>query len=201
LKLGSAAGLTITSSILLGTDITDDTLVVDYYPEYDGAVLSDLIIPTWKDSIKIYGYIDTVAGMGNTMYFNDSVLTSGLHRRGVQLAIKHPLRVDSLRYIIVQGLVKDSSGTNSMYLKGMLRTSNFRAANVDSNAASTIKDYDSLGGDFTDVASVRQFVLSGGAITEGSPWYLLLIARHVSGTAWNWAQVGRVRAVYSRTRL
>lgn len=201
LSLGSGAGLIINSSVTLGTDITDDTLVVDYYPEYTNAVLADLIIPVWKDSIKIYGYIDTVAGMGNTMYFNDSVLTSGLHRRGFQLTINHPMRVDSLRYIIVQGLVKDSSGTNSMYLKGMLRTSTFRTANVDSNTASTVKDYDSLGGDYTDAATVRQFVLTGGAVTPGTPWYLLLTARHVSGTAWNWAQAGRIRAVYSRTRL
>lgn len=201
LSLGSGAGLTIGSSITLGTDITDDTLVVDYYPEYTDAVLADAIMSTWKDSIKIYGDIESNGGMGNVMLFNDSVLTSGLHRRGVQIAIKHPLRVDSLRYIIVQGLVKDSSATNTMFLKGILRTSTFTSLNVDSNAAGNVKDYDSLGGDFTDNASIRQFVLSGGAITEGSPWYLLLIARHGSGTAWNWAKAGRIRAVYSRTRL
>lgn len=200
LKIGSAAGLTVTSSITLGTDITDDTLFVDYYPEPNNVVLANDLMPTYNDSIKIYGVIDSL--IGNTLHFRDSTLVdNNKRRRGFQMTVNHPMRVDSLRYVIVEGLVKDSSATNEMYLKGMLRTTTFTMSCIDSNAAANIKDYDSLGGDWTDVQAIRKFVLTGGAVTPGTPWYLLITARHDAGTAWNWAEIGRIRFVYSRTRL
>lgn len=201
LKIGGGGGLTIGSSVALGTDITDDTLVVDYYPEFSGMVLADGIMSTYKDSMKIYGDIDNVGNIGNVLVFSDSLLNAGQHRRAISLSINHPNRTDSLRYIIIQGLAKDSSGTNEMYLKAMLRTTLFNSTNVDSNAAGNIKDYDSLGGDFSDNAVIRTMVLTGGAVTQGTPWHLLIIGRHDSGTAFNWVKVGRVRCVYSRTAL
>lgn len=200
LNLGSGAGLTITSSILLGTEITDDTTVVDFYPEPSNVVLANSLMPQYNDSIKIYGVIDSL--LGNTLHFRDSTLnTHGLRRRGFQMTVSHPMRVDSLRYVIIEGLVKDSSASNEMYLKGMLRTTTFTTSCLDSNAAANIKDYDSLGGDWGDVAAIRRFVLTGGAVTPGTPWYLLITARHDSGTAWNWAEVWRIRFVYSRTAV
>ena len=200
LRLGSGAGLTITSSILLGTDITDDTTVVDFYPEPSNVVLANILMPQYTDSIKIYGVIDSL--LGNTLHFRDSTLnTHGLRRRGFQMTVSHPMRVDSLRYVIIEGLVKDSSATNTMWLKGMLRTTTFTTSCLDSNAAANIKDYDSLGGDWGDAAAIRRFVLTGGAVTPGTPWYLMITARHGSGTAWNWAEVWRIRFVYSRTAV
>lgn len=200
LGLGSGAGLTISNAITLGTDITDDTLVVDYYPEPNNVVLANSLMPQYDDSISIYGVIDSL--LGNTLHFRDSTLnTHGLRRRGFQMTVSHPMRVDSLRYVIVEGLVKDSSATNTMWLKGMLRTTTFTMSCLDSNAAANIKDYDSLGGDWGDAAAIRRFVLTGGAVTQGTPWYLLITARHGSGTAWNWAEVWRIRFVYSRTAL
>lgn len=200
LNLGSGAGLTITSSILLGTDITDDTTVVDFYPEPSNVVLANSLMSQYNDSIKIYGVIDSL--LGNTLHFRDSTLnTHGLRRRGFQMTVSHPMRVDSLRYVIIEGLVKDSSATNTMWLKGMLRTTTFTTSCLDSNAAANIKDYDSLGGDWGDAAAIRRFVLTGGAVTPGTPWYLMITARHGSGTAWNWAEVWRIRFVYSRTAV
>lgn len=202
LKIGSGpAGLTIGSAITLGTDITDDTTVVEYYPEPNWAVLGDGIMPTYKDSMRIYGDVDSVGNIGNVLVFSDTLLNAGQHRRGFQITIAHPLRVDSLRYVYIEGIVKDSSGTNEMYLRGQLRTTTHTRSSVDSLTAGNVKDYDSLGGDYGDNAVLRKVYLTGGAVTAGGKWYLLLSARHDAGTAYNWAKVGRICAVYSRTKL
>lgn len=197
--INGGEGLKIGTSVLYGTDITDDTMIVDYYPEPQYAVLADRIMPTYKDSMKIYGDVDTCGNIGNVLVFSDSLLNSGQHRRSYHQTISHPLHTDSLRYILVYGLVKDSSGTNEMYLRGALRTTPWARSNADSLAAGNVKDYDSLGGDFADNQVVRKFTLTGGAVTPGSAWYLLLTGRHDAGTAYNFAEVGLIRCIYSKT--
>lgn len=198
LKIGSGQGLIFGSQILYGTDITDDTMIVDYYPEAQYAALADRIMPTYKDSMKIYGDVDSCGNIGNVLVFSDSLLNSGQHRRSYHQTISHPLHADTLRYIIVYGLVKDSSGTNEMYLRGALRTTPWTRSCTDSLTAGNVKDYDSLGGDFGDNQVVRKFVLTGGAVTAGGAWYLLITGRHDSGTAYNWGEVGLIRCVYSK---
>lgn len=198
LKIGGGAGLTIGSNLRYGSDITDDTIWVDYYPEPQSMTLGDRIMPTYKDSMKIYGDVDSCGNLGNVLVFSDSLLNSGNHRRSLHYTITHPHNVDSLRYILVYGLVKDSSGTNEMYLRGALRTTPWTRSCADSLTAGNIKDYDSLGGDFGDNQVVRKFALTGGAVTAGGAWYLLITGRHDAGTAYNWAEVGLIRCVYSK---
>lgn len=198
LKIGGGAGLTIGSNLRYGSDITDDTIWVDYYPEPQSMTLGDRIMPTYKDSMKIYGDVDSCGNLGNVLVFSDSLLNSGNHRRSLHYTITHPHNVDSLRYILVYGLVKDSSGTNEMYLRGALRTTPWTRSCADSLTAGNIKDYDSLGGDFGDNQVKRSFALTGGAVTAGGAWYLLVTGRHDAGTAYNWAEVGLIRCVYSK---
>ncbi len=202
ISIGSgAAGLTISSAVTIGSDITDDTVVVDYYPEYQGMVLRNDIFSTFKDSMKMYAESDSLYQYGNVIVISDSTLTTGLHRRGFDVIIAHPLRVDSLRYVEIQALCKDSSGTNRFSVTALLRTTPWTLSCVDSLAAGNLKDYKTISGDYADSAGYRNIRVTGGAVTAGGRWYLQIRAKRETGSVWQWAKIGRIHCVYSRTAL
>lgn len=201
LKIGSAAGLTIGSSITLGTDITDDSLVQEFWPEYAGMTLFRGFSTTdiaYNDSIVIRG--DADSANGNFLLFNDSTLTAGNHRRHVTIAIPVPDRVDSLRRVTVQVMSKDSSATIEYWMRGALFSRPPAYSLVDSAVGGSVLDRDSACA--TVVRTLHLNPSSGNwAVTPFTTRYLLLSGRRDAGNAWNWGKAYKITAVWSRTRL
>lgn len=201
LKIGSSAGLSIGSSITLGTDITDDSLVQEFWPEYAGMTLFRGFSTTdiaYNDSIVIRG--DADSANGNFLMFNDSTLTAGNHRRHVTIAIPVPDRVDSLRRVTVQVMSKDSSATIEYWMRAALFTRPPAYSLVDSAVGGSVLDRDSACA--TVVRTLHLAPASGRwAVTPFTTRYLLLSARRDAGNDWNWGKAYKITAVWDRTKL
>lgn len=202
LKINGGAGLTIQSSITLGSDITDDSLVQELWPEYAGMTLFRGFSTTdiaYNDSIIIRG--DADSANGNFLMFSDSTLTSGNHRRHVTIAIPVPDRVDSLRRVTIQVMSKDSTtGSVEFFMRGALFTRSPAYSLVDSAVGGSVLDRDS-----SCAAVLRTLHLNPASgnwtVTPFTTLYLLLSGRRDAGDAWNWGKAYKITAVWSRTRL
>lgn len=204
LKIGGGAGLTIGSALTLGTDITDDSLVVEWNPEYPNMVLyrgGSTADAAYMDSalFKIYGGADSLNG--NFLIFHDSILTTGNQRRHIALEIPIPDRVDSLRRVTVECISKQYTSTSDeFFLRAKLFSSPVSWVKVDSAIGGSGLDVDSSAA--ATLATLHLNPASGNwAATPFGSFYLLLTARRDAGSVFQWAKVHKIRMVYSRTRL
>lgn len=199
LGLGSGAGLTIGSSITLGTDIEDDSLVQEIWPEYPGMVLFTGFSATdlaYKDSIDIWGDADSIGG--NYLIFSDSTETAGNHRRHVSIALPVPDRCDSLRNVRIQcRSLAYSAGTSEFWLKGKLTSRPMAYSLIDSAIGGSVLDQDS------SAATALSTITLGAdwVVTPFTTRWLTLTARRDAGTAVQYARVYKITAVWHRTRL
>lgn len=199
LKIGGAQGLIIGANITFGTDIEDDSLVEIFIPEEWPAVLvrgfstADI---AYNDSITIRGVTDST--QGNAIRFNDSTLTSGNHRRHMQLEVDVPPDCDSLRRVII----KCKSGsytatTTEFFTVARLARRSFAWSLIDSAIGGSLLDKDS-----SAAASATDITLaSNWAVTQHNSLYLLLSGRRDAGTVYNYADVYEVRFIWHRTGL
>lgn len=199
LNLGSAAGLTIGSSILLGTDITDDTVLITLPAEWAGAVLSRGYgtdsTKAW-DSLTISGGSDIY---GNYIQFAKTATTSGtptMMRRNFQIAIPVPNDADSIYDVSVSYRVQDGTGAESSYVRLKWSTTPF-----DSSSANTYKlaytDRDSSNSTTFDTLGVDY---NRTYVTRGSKIYVLLTALLYDFHT-TWARCYDVMVTYHRNRL
>lgn len=202
ISIGSgSAGLTISSELLFGSDITDDSLVDLYIPEDLAMVVTrgwSTADIAYNDSIVIRGNPVPDSTEGNAIRFNDSTLTSGNHRRHLHLEVDVPPDCDSLRRVIIRCKSRTySAGATEFFTVARLSRRPFTWSLVDSAIGGSMLDKDS-----SAAASATDITLgSNWTVTRHTSLYLLLSGRRAAGTAYNYADIYEVRFIWHRTGL
>lgn len=215
ISIGSgSAGLTISNALTLGSDITDDSLVTEWNPEFPNMVLyrgGSTLDAAYMDStlFKIYGGADSTDG--NFIIFHDSILTTGNQRRHIAIEIPVPDRVDSLRRVTIQCMSKQYTATSDEFfivaklLKTPVTWSSLDSLYVDSTALSgnahRLLDVDSSASASLTTLHLNPPATANWAVTPFTSRYLVITGRRDAGSVFQWGKVYKIQMVWSRTRI
>ena len=196
LKIGGGGGLTIGSAFTLGTDITDDTMIVTLPAEWAGGVLSrgygDDSTKYW-DSLTIRGGSDSYGNYLEFAKLTDTT-SSALRRRHMQIAIPVPMDADTIYDVALAFRVYDGAGGESTYVRLKWSTTPFDSTNAFKVAYTERDSSNSTTFDTLSAAYSRT------AVSRGSKIYAL-----VTGLLWDkhvtWIRCYDVIMTYHRRYL